>query len=536
MRKVLVADDEVRVCKLICNLVDWAAFDMQIVATAHDGLSAFAAVEREKPDLVVTDIRMPGLDGLALIAKMRESAPDTDIIIISGHRDFEYAQQAIEYGANAYLLKPVNKEELETALRKIRVRHDKREQEAERAENLLSRLHQDSGQLRAMFFGDWLLNTGREPLDAGQANERYHYQFGSGIYRAYVVKLDFPCPEEYSQAACMALREKLAELLCRYLRPLSIEEERSFAGTRILGFVHYARRSEVGLRRQLLACVNEMGAQRDMFRHAQITMGLGGVKASLGELPDSMEEATMAVEQRLVDKSGQRVLERYDTGMPDLSILQQEYKSRLAGIVELLDDAAVPALVAELAQSVMRTSALCGAGLLLAVTRAFELFAALMRSAHGPTEDMEGAAAGFAEQLELVHDGAGVFFCLQAAMQRHIALRRGAMRQAVTRPIANARQYILAHYREPVTLEEIAGVAGFNASYFSALFKKECGETFLEYLSGVRIAKAKELLRSTDLPVADVCAQVGYTDVKHFNRTFKKLANVTPTEFRKLYS
>lgn len=536
MRKVLVADDEVRVCKLICNLVDWAAFDMQIVATAHDGLSAFAAVEREKPDLVVTDIRMPGLDGLALIAKMRESAPDTDIIIISGHRDFEYAQQAIEYGANAYLLKPVNKEELETALRKIRIRHDKRAQEAERAENLLSRLHQDSGQLRAMFFGDWLLNTEREPLDAGQANERYHYQFGSGIYRAYVVKLDFPCPEEYSQAACMALREKLAELLCRYLRPLSIEEERSFAGTRILGFVHYARRSEVGLRRQLLACVNEMGAQRDMFRHAQITMGLGGVKASLGELPDSMEEATMAVEQRLVDKSGQRVLERYDTGMPDLSILQQEYKSRLAGIVELLDDAAVPALVAELAQSVMRTPALCGAGLLLAVTRAFELFAALMRSAHGPTEDMEGAAAGFAEQLELVHDGAGVFFCLQAAMQRHIALRRGAMRQAVTRPIANARQYILAHYREPVTLEEIAGVAGFNASYFSALFKKECGETFLEYLSGVRIAKAKELLRSTDLPVADVCAQVGYTDVKHFNRTFKKLANVTPTEFRKLYS
>ena len=89
---------------------------------------------------------------------------------------------------------------------------------------------------------------------------------------------------------------------------------------------------------------------------------------------------------------------------------------------------------------------------------------------------------------------------------------------------------------EPLTLEEVGGVVGFNASYFSSLFKKETGQNFLEYLSEVRMNRAKELLKETKLPVGEICERVGYADLKYFTKSFKKATGIKPGEFRKLYS
>lgn len=98
-----------------------------------------------------------------------------------------------------------------------------------------------------------------------------------------------------------------------------------------------------------------------------------------------------------------------------------------------------------------------------------------------------------------------------------------------------AKQYIHAHYKEPLSLEDVSRQVGFNASYFSTLFKKECGMGFVEYLTDVRINQAKELLRDTHISVAEICELVGYNDLKHFTKTFYKYTGVKPGEFRKLY-
>lgn len=118
MIKVVVADDEVKVCQLICNLVDWSTFDMEIVAVAHNGEEALEMVRQHEPDLLVTDIRMPGCDGLEMIARAKQLREDLDFVIISGYRHFEYAQSAIKYGVSDYLLKPIQKEELCSTLEK----------------------------------------------------------------------------------------------------------------------------------------------------------------------------------------------------------------------------------------------------------------------------------------------------------------------------------------------------------------------------------------------------------------------------------
>ena len=119
MIKVVVADDEVKVCQLICNLVDWSAFDMEIVAVAHNGEEALEMVRQYHPDLLVTDIRMPGCDGLEMIARAKQLSDTLEFVIISGYRHFEYAQSAIKYGVSDYLLKPIQKEELCATLEKM---------------------------------------------------------------------------------------------------------------------------------------------------------------------------------------------------------------------------------------------------------------------------------------------------------------------------------------------------------------------------------------------------------------------------------
>ncbi|MEG1575342.1 MAG: response regulator, partial [Clostridium sp.] len=118
MLKVIVADDEEKICQLIVKLVDWTSLGMEVAAIASNGIEAMEKIISLKPDIVITDIRMPGYDGLELIKRAKSEGINTEFIIISGYRHFEYAQNAIRYGVGDYLLKPIKKDELMDALKR----------------------------------------------------------------------------------------------------------------------------------------------------------------------------------------------------------------------------------------------------------------------------------------------------------------------------------------------------------------------------------------------------------------------------------
>ena len=126
MLKVIIADDERLICRLVQALGDWEALDMEVAGLAENGLEALELIERERPDILITDIRMPGCDGLELIRRAKELRPELEIVIISGYAHFEYAQTAIRYGVGNYLLKPIKKDELMETLRKMKERCEER--------------------------------------------------------------------------------------------------------------------------------------------------------------------------------------------------------------------------------------------------------------------------------------------------------------------------------------------------------------------------------------------------------------------------
>ncbi len=192
MLKVLIADDEEKICQLIEKLIDWQALDMKLSGVANNGIEALERIEALSPDVVITDIRMPGYDGLDLVKKTRELNVGVEFVIISGYRHFEYAQTAIKYGVSDYLLKPIKKQELTETLEKIRVRYNEKSEQLTYEERVRLARKSDAERLRTTWFSN-VLYRDRSEQDCSsleEINKQYYYQLKQGCFQIVCVKFD----------------------------------------------------------------------------------------------------------------------------------------------------------------------------------------------------------------------------------------------------------------------------------------------------------------------------------------------------------
>lgn len=535
MMRVLVADDEIRVCKLICNLVDWSDYDMQIVGVAHDGLQVLDMIEKHKPHLVVTDIRMPSMDGLETIRQVKRAHPDIDFIIISGYRDFEYAQTAIKYGVGDYLLKPLKKDELSTTLKRLKQRWHLMNEQLSREEELRFRLENDIEALRSGFFRDVLLVEERAKFTIDSANQSYHFKFQPGLFQAFTIKMDAAYPDDLSENGLHILKGKLTKLLRDNFKEACFEGEMYFSRCWVYGILNYTAGAKEDVKRRFSACMDELTVLRSLYKRMEFTIGLGSPESDISDAPISLRHAIAAAQHRLIAMTS-RVMQDAPKPVLNRNKLLSEFKAELSGPVELLDSAQAGEAVNHLRDTVCSTPGVTGQEVFALVIEAYELYLVTKQSYKKEMNAVRDEMTAFESQAEYFGHAHELFSYLRDTIIRSIAEQYEQRSLALTRPIRKAKQYIQEHYMEPISLEEVSGIVAFNTSYFSTLFKKECGVNFMEYLSQTRVDKAKELLRDTQLSIADICCSVGYLDIKHFNKTFKRYVSVSPLEFRKLYS
>ena len=182
---------------MICKLIHWEELEMKLVGTASNGIGALQMIEAEHPDLVMTDIRMPGYDGMELLKRARIQNPDMEFIIISGYSHFEYAQTAIRYGLSDYILKPVNEEALNATLQKVRQRY--MEHQALTEKNLEQKKQQvlDQARVRETLWMD--LEYARIPRNMEALNEKYWYHFQEEKFRTFLIQADVKNNENLSE-------------------------------------------------------------------------------------------------------------------------------------------------------------------------------------------------------------------------------------------------------------------------------------------------------------------------------------------------
>lgn len=183
MLKAIIADDEQKICQLIQKLIKWDEIGIEIVGTANNGLDAFELIFKHQPDIVITDIRMPGLNGLELIKKVKEHHLSPSFIIISGYRHFEYAHNALKYGVEDYLLKPIKKDELVATLVKISEHILLTSGRLENELRMKSILANNRDRLRQHFISSIVLESEKNTdLKMENINEEYQFKFIKGCF------------------------------------------------------------------------------------------------------------------------------------------------------------------------------------------------------------------------------------------------------------------------------------------------------------------------------------------------------------------
>lgn len=481
MLKVIIADDEPKVNLLLQKIVDWEKLGYQIAGTANDGERALQLIEEEKPDVLMTDIRMPGVDGMELIRRAKELRPDLVFIVVSGYRQFEYAQTALKYGVTDYLLKPVNAEELTQLLIRIREEEEKkrrldnwtasvdrqlRENEWKKREQLVDNLREYAQENREL--------NGYESL-----NQEYGCDFHEGTYQVIIIKPDIPSAEEHGDAY------------------------------RIMVVIYKEKYDPVQLRQFLTRVRREIENQRDLFWGIIVTMAMGGEKHRIQELPQSMKEAVQLCKNRITGGKGGWL--SWDAGdnetREDYEMLPEERKY-FQEIGEYLDSKKISMEVAR-TEGTMTARRASGS----------QIYDCYM-------EISDAVLTGIRQNEKLDIDK------IRKDLIENFEKKKETKEQ---KPITEARKYIQEHYLEPLKLEDVSKHIGFNATYFSSVFKKETGKNFLDYVTELRMNKAKQLLCSGEMSVNDVAEAVGYQDLKYFSRLFKKNAGISPSDYKKMY-
>lgn len=535
MLKVLIADDEEKICQLIEKLIDWQSLGMEIAGVANNGIEAFEKIGTLAPDVVVTDIRMPGYDGLDLVKKTRELGLGVEFVIISGYRHFEYAQTAIRFGVSDYLLKPIRKDELTETLRKIKERYEQKNEQLTYEERVRLAMKSDAERLRTTWFSGVLYRERREQDNHGleEINRQYYYRMQPGCFQIVCVKFDGVSMHEEKNLEF--LTDKTTQVAAQMFGDLVYDWELYVENSHIYLLLNYGEEEKKMVRRQCRSMLNELTVLESILEGMRVTIGFGLPVEDILKLRLSLKSARYLVEQRLVAGTGKLL----EGELRDGANLAEddwfaEFNQAMSAALESLDRQQVRDCLKKLQDGLLGIPDVTGHEILQMCREVCNLYLFFMKNHKIAIE------SNFIERFNQ-----GAEYCASAGellryLQKEITASYdeavAGKLQEDNRPIRVAKQYIRDHFNETITLEDVSEVAGFNTTYFSSLFKKETGKTFLEYLSGVRMEQAKTLLKETNLNVAAICEEVGYSDVKYFTKGFTKYTGLKPNEYRKLYS
>lgn len=535
--KVMIADDEEKVCQLIEHLVDWESLDMEIVAVAHNGIEALEAVRKWKPDIAITDIRMPGCSGLELIRQSKDILPNLEFIIISGYRHFEYAQTAIRFGVKDYLLKPIKKEELNSTLKRMHDAYMERNKKLSQEELFRITLQNNLDRLRAGFFSEVLLQKRVEAdeLTLRQMNVRFHYQFQEGCFQIVVIKIDGVDPKIAMNQEF--LQEKVLEAFNSRIKEYCYDSEICLENYTCYGVLNYPEKNGKMIRRVMKSILDYLLLQNDIFEHLRVTIGCGCVVKRMEQIHSSMKTAALTAEDRLI-KGTNCVLE-YEQRQP-FSFAECDafytFNQQISNCLENMDEKGTAAAIDELKQNMVAIGEIRGHDILQMAKEIIHIYLFTVRKNKYPISVPDGFVEDYVYAIDSMCSIDEIFdFAKKTVCDSFHEVIRVKMSED-NKPIRMAKQYIKENYGTPITLETVSEVAGFNPAYFSTLFKKETGTTFSEFLLETRMEAAKDLLKDTNLNIAAICEKVGYSDSKHFTKTFMRETGLKPNQYRKLYS
>ena len=540
--RIILVDDEEEVRKSIIRKIDWTAVGFAVVGDAENGEDALEKIENLEPDVVLTDIRMPYMDGLTLAERIRQKYPSMKIVIFSGYDDFEYAKQAIKLNVTEYILKPVNVEALTAILKRIKTNLDE-EIEQKRNVNLLRENYKRSLPiLREQFLKDLI----SRPMD-GETVQTLLREYDiplAGAKKWIAIAVELELEQELTQEeAPLPLHEEknlipisVMQILSENLKPSYRFSLLSFSGSADAKIAGIAAIDENNSQTELINILGDICKEIRKTLKVPVTIGIGHSAQKLENISRSFQSALDALGYRSVVGTGSTIYindvepgigGKLQFGSEEESALiqaikfgpEEKIRETVRGIVDRMNEARVHA---RQQQAYILSVANCMIQLIQQYDLNMEeIFA----------EDPLGPDPFTVIQSMLNRENFSRWL-FQTALKINNALSR-ERDYAARQVIEKAKQYIMDNYQDPgLSVEQICRYLHMSPAYFSTMFKKATGQTYIAYLTEVRLNKAVELLNMTDEKTYVIASQVGYQEQNYFSYVFKKRFGVSPTKFR----
>ena len=518
---IILVDDEEEVRKSIIKQIDWESAGFQVVGDAENGEDALEKIEVLEPDVVLTDIRMPYMDGLTLAEKIRQRYPSTKVVIFSGYDDFEYAQKAIKLNVTEYILKPVNVEELTSILKRIKSNLDEEIEEKRNVSRLRENYRKSLPIIREQFFNDMVHRRLADDLIESKLRE-YDIPI-TGARKWIIAAIDVEKSDDRSKKT-LSLHEE-EELIPISVMQIVREKLKSycrfslFQSTAEAGMVVIAALDDDNTTTGLIDVLGDICKETKRILEVPVTIGIGHSVTGLSKIAGSYQSAVEALGYKAVVGSGKLEFDNSD-------------ESDFISAVKFGPDEKIEAVMVrisgklESARVHYRQQQVYVFGVLNTVIQMIQQY----------DLNLEEILGGELEYLNVIdklqkREEFGEWL-LKTARKMNQAINQE--RDMTTRQvIQQARQYIMDNYQNPdLSVEMICRHLHMSPAYFSTMFKKETGQAYIAYLTEIRLNKAVELLNKTDDKTYVIASKVGYQEQNYFSYVFKKKFGVSPTKFR----
>ena len=514
MKKVMLVDDEILIRESIRECVDWQKEGFSYCGDAPDGELALPLIEEHQPDILITDIKMPFMNGLELSSVVRQKFPKIKIIILSGHDDFQYAQTALRLGVEDYCLKPFSSADLLQLLHSVSTRIDEEQ-----------RLKQKYAYTPEKLFTDLcggLISTAA----AIESAEQLDLALVSPYYATAIFALTPSGSEEHQEDQLQSSAELMSSLLGGVTDGFTFKRSR----TELVLICKGNHPEQIS---KTLAALSDTLKQKLRTAYGcELSVSLGSVRERLQGIHISyMEAENDRMFKQMTRQNTATLLDASFDPSADGMLLDRD---RLIQFLKLGDTRQAPAFLRQFAADfdleAMNWNSVYAYYLLNDLTLELVQSAkTCFRAAASPAEMIR-------ELQQQVRDITTTDECLEYLHRLYELLWewRSEGSDKYRELIDKVKHYIRENYeKEQLSLNDISRQAGVSYSHLSKVFSQETGQTITEFMTATRMAKAKELLKTTGHKTFEIAFSVGYNDQHYFSNLFKKVTGMTPMEYRK---
>lgn len=534
--KVFLVEDEMVIRRGIKNSIDWEKEGYIFCGEASDGELAYPMIIKEKPDILITDIRMPFMDGLELCKLVKKELPNIKILILSGYDELDYAKEAIRLGVTEYLLKPISSGKLLEALNGVSESIRREKEDKDLVRKYMEEMRENTEHEKQKFF-EQMIAGNLSMADALETGKKYEMNLSAGMYNLLLFRFTLG-KENRKSGELLGEAEYAIEKLTERLEYVFEFQ----CGVEGWAFLLMADNEE-----QMSERVKELSKDLEEIMKNYSTIayfgGIGQPVARLRELEESFREAERALAarftmelNRIISVEDIRMAQNVDT-LDDIEItsfgeiektrtmLEKFLNNGAEDEIDEFVDVYINELPEENLKSVLMRQYI--------IMDAYIVMMSFCEKIEGIEGEMQAQSEELKNSMKTIQTLEEIKNYIRMLLKKIIGVRDTISGRRYSDIIEIAKDQIRKTYMsDEISLNTIAAEVGMSPSYFSSIFSKEMGKTFVEYLTEIRMDRAKELLMCSSMKTSEIGYEVGYKDPHYFSYIFKKTQNCTPKEFR----